>query len=74
MPTPQNGNGQQETILVSQGKTKAEVVLITTYPNGQKVSQTKHYRVVGGQFTSGAAVVGGREKQRENGQPKPRRG
>jgi len=67
MATPGQGKGQQETRLISQGTHKAEVVLITTYPNGKKKSQTKHYRIVGGQFTDSVKVTEGRDRMRENG-------
>lgn len=70
MATPGQGKGQTNTIMISQGTHKAEVVLITEYPNGRKTSQTKHYRVVNGQLTDKEKVTGGRHKQEENGRRK----
>jgi hypothetical protein len=71
MATPRAGKGQQETKVISQGTRRAEVVLITTYPDGKKTSVTKHYRVNrDGSYTDRASITGGRHTQKEDGKPK----
>lgn len=71
MADSHRGRGQTETKVISQGTTKAEVVLITTWPDGRRTSETRHYCVVGGKFVDGARVEGGRHRQTEDGKLKP---
>lgn len=72
MATPQNGKGQTETRVISQGPDNMEVVLITTYPDGRRTSRTVHHRLVHGNVKY-LSVNGGRHKQNDNGEKPYRR-